>query len=254
MQIASWNVNSIRIRLPQVLTWLTKAKLAIFALQETKVDNANFPLAALKTAGYEVCFWGQKAYNGVAILSRLKLTDVNLGLPTLADHQCRVISATYKHLRIINVYVPNGQSINSEKYHYKLTWLTHLHTYLQQQLKHYPQLVVVGDFNIAPSDQDVYDPLAWAGQVLCSKPERTQFQALLDLGLIDSFRLFKQPENSFSWWDYRKGRFARNHGLRLDHLLISAALRPYCKAVYIDKQWRKVKPASDHAPVILQLS
>lgn len=252
VKIATWNVNSLSVRLPQVLAWLTAYQPAVLALQETKSTDEKFPFAELKAAGYRAVCLGQKAYNGVAILSQIALTEVSVGLPGFADEQCRVISGTLQDWRIINVYVPNGQSITSDKYRYKLTWLDHLYDYLKQQLQHYPKLIILGDFNIAPADQDVYDPAAWVGQVLCSEPERAKFQALLALGLRDSFRLFAQPEKSFSWWDYRMMGFRRNRGLRIDHLLISHALCAYCQHVYIDKIPRQHIRPSDHAPVILE--
>lgn len=254
LKIATWNVNSLNVRLPQVLAWLAEFQPDILALQETKVPDEKFPLAEFKANGYEVIYQGQKAYNGVAILSRHLLTEVNKGLPAYPDPQCRIISGTLKNLRVINVYVPNGQSLGSEKYAYKLLWLSHLQDYVQAQLQRYPRLVILGDFNIAPADLDVHDPAVWVGQVLCSEPERTRFQALLALGLADSFRLFTQADKSFSWWDYRTMGLRRNHGLRIDHILISEALRTDCQRVYIDKIPRHhVRPA-DHTPVVAEFN
>ncbi|MBI5750665.1 MAG: exodeoxyribonuclease III [Hydrogenophilales bacterium] len=254
MKIATWNVNSLKVRLPQVLEWLAQNQPDVLCLQETKQEDVNFPLAELNAAGYQASFSGQKTYNGVAILSRAQQQDVQMGIPGLADEQKRVLAATVDGVRIVNVYIPNGQSVDSDKYQYKLAWLKALAAWLEAELKTHPQLALLGDYNIAPEDRDVHDPQAWAGQVLCSEPERAAFQALIKLGLQDSFRLFEQPEKSFSWWDYRMNAFRRNRGLRIDHILVSAALAPACKAARIDKEARKAERPSDHAPVALELA
>lgn len=253
MKIATWNVNSLKVRLPQVLEWLAQNQPDVLCLQETKQEDKNFPLVELNAAGYQAGFSGQKTYNGVAILSRAPQQDVQVGIPGFADEQKRVLAATVDGVRIVNIYIPNGQSVDSDKYQYKLAWLQALTAWLEAELKIHPQLALLGDFNIAPEDRDVHDPQAWAGQVLCSEPERTAFHALIKLGLQDSFRLFEQPEKSFSWWDYRMNAFRRNRGLRIDHILVSAALAPSCKAARIDMEARKAERPSDHAPVLLEL-
>lgn len=253
MKIATWNVNSLKVRLPQVLEWLAQNQPGVLCLQETKQEDKNFPLSELNAAGYQASFSGQKTYNGVAILSRAPQQDVQMGIPGLADEQKRVLAATVDGVRIVNIYIPNGQSVDSDKYQYKLAWLQALTAWLEAELKPHPSLVLLGDFNIAPEDRDVHDPQAWAGQVLCSEPERAAFQALIKLGLQDSFRLFEQPEKSFSWWDYRMNAFRRNRGLRIDHILVSAPLVPACKAARIDMEARKAERPSDHAPVLLEL-
>ena len=250
MQIATWNVNSLRVRLPQLLEWLAANQPDIVALQETKVLDAAFPAAEIAAAGYEVAFNGQKAYNGVAILARAPLAESVLEIPSFDDHQRRVLAASCGALRVVNLYVPNGQSVGSEKYEYKLRWLQALRVWLQAELAQYPRLVVLGDFNIAPDDRDVHDPVAWAGSVQVSEPERAAFGELLRLGLADVFRQFEQPPQTFSWWDYRAGAFRRNHGLRIDLVLASAALAQRCTGCRIDRLARSGERASDHAPVI----
>jgi len=247
-KIATWNVNSIRVRLPQVLDWLKTTAPDIIALQETKVTDDKFPIDEIRAAGYHVLFSGQKSYNGVALLSRLKGDDVITDLPNLDDPQRRVLGATYGNTRVLNVYVPNGNSVGSDKYLYKLNWFKHLHDYISDCLKHFSRLIILGDFNIAPEDRDVYNPVAWAGKVTVSPRERVALQQLLNLGLHDTFRLFEQTPMLFSWWDYRTAGFQRNHGLRIDLVLASAALR--CTACMIDIAPRGLERPSDHAPVI----
>jgi exodeoxyribonuclease III len=254
MKIATWNVNSLKVRLPQVLAWLAENQPEVLCLQETKQEDKNFPLAELNAAGYQASFSGQKTYNGVAILSLAPQQNVQVGIPELADEQKRVIAATIEGVRIVNVYIPNGQSVDSDKYQYKLAWLKALTVWLEAELKTHSQLALLGDYNIAPEDRDVHDPSAWAGQVLCSEPERAAFQALIKLGLQDGFRLFEQADKLFSWWDYRMNAFRRNRGLRIDHILLTAPLALTCKAAYIDKEARKAERPSDHAPVILELA
>lgn len=252
MKIATWNVNSLRVRLPQVLDWLAREKPDLLALQETKLPDPEFPSEELAAAGYRCSFNGQKTYNGVATLSRTPATQIVKELPGASDAQRRLLATTHEGVRIINVYVPNGQEVGSDKYTYKLDWLDRLQEFLEAQLEEFPQLVLLGDFNIAPEDRDVYDPKAWQGQVLCSQPEREAFQGLLDLGLCDAFRLFESGANHYSWWDYRQGAFRRNHGLRIDHILVSPALAERCTACTIDSAPRKHERPSDHTPVLAQ--
>jgi exodeoxyribonuclease III len=247
MKIVSWNVNSLKVRLEQVQNWLAENQPDALCLQETKTEDINFPLAELQQSGYQVVFSGQKTYNGVAIISKEVATDVQYGLPNFADVQKRMIAATINGVRIVCVYIPNGESVDSDKYQYKLAWLAALQTWLKDEMQRYPKLALLGDYNIAPEDRDVHDPVAWAGKVLCSEPERGAFKAMQQLGLRDAFRLFEQPEKSYSWWDYRMMGFRRNHGLRIDHILISAALE--CSACSIDKAPRKLERPSDHTPV-----
>ena len=253
MKLATWNVNSLKVRLPHLLEWLETNPVDVICLQETKQQDADFPQAALQAAGYNSVFSGQKTYNGVAILSRLPISEVQLGIPDFADEQKRVIAATINGVRVVCVYIPNGQSLDSDKYQYKLKWLAALNGWLALELKKYPKLALLGDYNIAPEDRDVYDPAGWAGNVLVSDPERAAFQSLLQLGLCDSFRLFEQAEKSYSWWDYRMMAFRRNMGLRIDHIRISEALVQQCKGCVIDKTPRKLERPSDHTPVIAEI-
>jgi len=253
--LAAWNVNSLNIRLPRLLAWLASTKPDIVCLQETKLEDAKFPLQPIADAGYAAHYCGQKTYNGVAILARrdLAIADVRMGIEGFADEQKRVIAATVAGIRVVGVYVPNGQAVDSDKYQYKLAWYAALADMLRAELARHPELAVAGDFNVAPDDRDVHDPVAWAGQVLCSEPERAAFRALLDVGLKDSFRLFEQPEKTFSWWDYRMLGFPKNHGLRIDHVLLSDALVARCTASRIDRNMRKGEKPSDHAPVLVEL-
>lgn len=253
MKIATWNVNSLKVRLPQVLDWLAAVKPDVLALQETKLEDAAFPFEALAAAGYQALANGQKTYNGVAILAREAPADVRRDLPGFADAQKRLLAATVGGVRIICAYMPNGQAVGSDKYAYKLAWLAALRDWLRDELERQPRLALLGDFNIAPEDRDVHDPELWREQILCSTPERAAFRALLDLGLVDAFRLFEQPEKSFSWWDYRQLAFRRNHGLRIDHILLSSELAGRCRSCTIDKAPRKLERPSDHAPVIAEL-
>ena len=251
MKIASWNVNSLNVRLPHLLDWLAAARPDVVALQETKLEDARFPAEALAQAGYACAFHGQKTYNGVAILAREgAIEDVQAGIPGFADEQARALAATVGGVRIIDLYVVNGQAVGSEKYDYKLRWLAAAHDWIAAERARHPDLVVLGDFNIAPDDRDVHDPAAWAGSVLVSDPERAALGALFALGLKDSFRLFEQPDGAFSWWDYRMGAFRRNRGLRIDHILLSAPLAAECRSCVIDRAPRKLERPSDHAPVV----
>ena len=249
MRIASWNVNSLKVRLPQLLEWLALRQPDVVCLQETKLEDTVFPKLEIEAAGYAVAFSGQKTYNGVALLSRHGLAEVVCGNPHFEDSQKRLIAATVGSIRIICTYVPNGQEIGSDKYDYKLAWLAALERWLTEEIRRFPQLVLAGDFNIAPEDRDVHDAKAWQGKILCSEAERTVFQRLLALGMKDSFRLFEQPEKSFSWWDYRMLGFQKNLGLRIDHILLTEALATHCTAAAIDREMRKRERPSDHAPV-----
>ena len=253
MKIATWNVNSLKVRLPQVLDWLATEAPDVLCLQETKLEDRVFPLAEIEAAGYHAVFSGQKTYNGVVILARAPLLDVTAGIVDFADEQRRVIRATVLGVHVVCIYVPNGQSLDSDKYQYKLKWLAALDTWLAAELRRYPNLLLLGDYNIAPEDQDVHDPAAWQGQILCSEPERAAFRGLLQQGLVDAFRCFEQPEKSYSWWDYRMMGFRRNHGLRIDHILLSSPLAAQCVACHIDKAPRRLERPSDHAPVVAEL-
>ena len=254
MKLATWNVNSLKVRLPQVLDWLKLHQPDVLCLQETKLEDANFPVPEIQAAGYQVLCSGQKTYNGVAIVSRSEPTDIQTGIPGLEDEQRRVIAATVDGVRLVCVYCPNGQSLDSDKYPYKLAWFDALTAWLKDELARHPKLAVLGDYNVAPEDRDVHDPEAWKDSVLVSEPERERFRNLLALGLKDSFRLFEQPEKSYSWWDYRMMGFRRNHGLRIDHILLSAPLAAACTAASIDRDMRKLERPSDHAPVLAEIS
>ncbi len=253
MKLATWNVNSLKVRLPHVLQWLADTSIDILCLQETKTIDSKFPVAEIEAAGYQVAFSGQPTYNGVAILSRHAIEDVVKNNPLFPDQQQRIISATIAGMRIVCAYVPNGQSVGSEKYQYKLEWLKALRQWLKAELIQHPNLALLGDYNIAPDDRDVHDPVAWRGQVLVSDAERDEFKALCSLNLSDAFRLFEQPEKLFSWWDYRQMAFRRNMGLRIDHILLSPPLAARCTACEIDKLPRKWEQPSDHTPVIATL-
>ena len=252
MKIASWNVNSLKVRLPQVLEWLSAHEPDVFALQETKTTDDNFPAAAFAEAGWQVVFSGQKTYNGVALASRHAADDVLTDLPDLADPQRRILAATIDGVRIVNLYVPNGSEVGSEKFDYKLHWLDRVTAYLEQELARFDDIVVLGDFNITPADADVYDPVELAGQIHCSEPERAALQRLFDLGFADTFRRFDQPPESYSWWDYRAAAFRRNRGLRIDLVLASPALAARCRAAGIDVAPRRGERPSDHAPVVAE--
>jgi exodeoxyribonuclease III len=254
MKLATWNVNSVKVRLPQLLEWLAAVRPDVLCLQELKCEEAKFPRAELEAAGYASAVSGQKTYNGVAILARGVPADVVAGIPGFADEQKRVLAATVAGVRVVCVYCPNGQAVGSDKYEYKLRWFVALREHLAAELRNHARLVVAGDFNVAPEDRDVHDPKAWEGQVHVSEPERVAWRALLALGLKDSFRLFEQPERTFSWWDYRMMGFRRNAGLRIDHVLLSDALASACVASTIDKAPRKLERPSDHAPALAELT
>ncbi|OGT55059.1 MAG: exodeoxyribonuclease III [Gammaproteobacteria bacterium RIFCSPHIGHO2_12_FULL_42_10] len=249
-KIATWNVNSLRVRLPHVEDWLKRNQPDVLALQETKLPDADFPIEAFHALGYEVVFSGQRTYNGVAIISRGKMTDVMTDIPLLQDPQRRVLWAMAGDICILNLYVPNGESVESEKYKYKLNWLHHLDLFLRAQLKKHQKIIILGDFNIAPSDLEVHDPKRWAGHVLCSAPERKAFQEMLVVGFEDCYRKLSPTEKGYSWWDYRLNAFQRNWGLRIDHILASSALAKSCTACFIDKGPRALERPSDHTPVV----
>jgi exodeoxyribonuclease III len=252
-KLATWNVNSLNVRLPHVLDWLKENPIDVLCLQETKQEDFKFPYEALKHAGYNAVHNGQKTYNGVAILSPHEINEVEYNIADFEDVQKRVIAATINGLRVICVYVVNGQAVDSEKYAYKMRWLNALNNWLANELKKYPNLVVLGDYNIAPDDRDCHDPEAWKGQVLVSPNERNAFEALLALGLHDSFRLFEAGDGHYSWWDYRMMGFRRNHGMRIDHILVSDGLKDKCLSCYIDKTPRMLERPSDHTPVVLKI-
>lgn len=237
-----------------MLDWLRENQPDVVCLQETKQEDSKFPYAVFKDAGYHAVHIGQKTYNGVAILSRHALSDIQQNIPDFDDEQQRIVAANVNGIRVVCAYVPNGQAVDSDKYHYKMRWLGALTDWLKAELVAHPKLMLLGDYNIAPADMDCHDPAAWVGQVLVSPPERDAFQNLIALGLHDSFRLFEQPEKSFSWWDYRMMGFRRNFGMRIDHILVSDALKASCKAAYIDKAPRKLERPSDHTPVVLELN
>jgi len=272
LKIATWNVNSLKVRLPQVLDWLHDSQTDVLCLQELKLAQEHFPQDAFAQAGYAACWAGQKTYNGVAVVARAALLDaspsatsalddstiqstIQRNIPGFEDPQQRAIAVTLpggdgRNLRIISVYCPNGQALDSDKYPYKLAWFAALRNWLAQELRQHPRLLVLGDYNVAPQDADVHDPSRWAGNVLVSAPERQAFDALLALGLHDAFRLFGQPPDTFSWWDYRQAGFRRNAGLRIDHILVSDALKPLCQSCVVDKTPRGWPQPSDHAPVV----
>lgn len=254
MKLATWNVNSLKIRLPQLLEWLPAQQPDVLCLQETKCEDGAFPAEAIEAAGYHALFSGQKTYNGVAILSREPASDACTGIPGFADEQKRVLAASVGGVRVVCVYAPNGQAVDSDKYRYKLAWYDALTAWLREELQQHAELAVLGDLNIAPEDRDVCDPAAWAGQVLVSEPERAAFRKLQDLGLADSFRLFDQPPRTYSWWDYRQLAFQKNQGMRIDHVLLSPALASRTRSCVIDKAARKAQRPSDHAPVVVELN
>jgi exodeoxyribonuclease-3 len=252
LKIASWNVNSLNVRLPHVLDWLDVHRPDVLGLQELKLPTEKFPLDEISAAGYQSIANGQKTYNGVALLSRTTGEDIITDIPGYTDVQRRVVAATYGNTRVLNLYVPNGQSVGSEKYEYKLAWLDALHEWIAAEVKQHERVVVMGDFNIAPENQDVHDAEEWQDKILCSVPERERLQGLMALGMKDSFRLFEQAEESFSWWDYRAAGFRRNRGLRIDLLLVSDTLAAACTAAGIDKEPRMLERPSDHAPAWLE--
>lgn len=254
MKLATWNVNSLAVRLPQLVDWLGQQQPEVLVLQETKLTDDKFPQADITAAGWHSVWFGQKTYNGVALLARTAPQDVVHNIPGFDDPQARVIAATVDGLRVVGAYFPNGQAPGSEKFAYKMGWLQALQDWLRAELARHPHLVLMGDFNIAPDDRDVFDPVAWAGQIHCTPEERAHFQALCGLGLVDAFRLFDQPPRIWSWWDYRNLAFRKNQGLRIDHILVSQALQPRVTACTVDKLPRKNERPSDHAPVLATLA
>ena len=254
INLASWNVNSLKVRLEQVLSWFEQSQVDILAIQETKLTDDNFPVAAFTEKDLHVVYVGQKTYNGVAIISRFPIQDVISDIPDLSDPQRRILAVTVAGIRLINLYVPNGSEVDSDKYAYKLDWLNKVQSFIQQELQSHELVAVVGDFNIAPEDRDVHDPELWKGAVLVSPKERDAFAALLQLGLVDSFRQLNPDDNQYSWWDYRAAAFRRNLGLRIDHILLNKALAKHCQSAAIDKQPRKAERPSDHAPVTVELT
>jgi exodeoxyribonuclease-3 len=257
VKIATWNVNSLRLRLPRLIDWLAANAIDVLCLQETKLEDPTFPRLELEAAGYGCVFTGQRTYNGVAIVWRRELgsaDDVVVALPEFADDAKRLIAATIAGIRTVCLYVPNGQSVGSDKYRYKLDWCGATHRYLRDELAAHRDVAVLGDFNIAPEPRDVHDPALWEGSVLFSEPERAQFREWIALGFVDSFRLFEQPPNTFSWWDYRMLAFPKNKGLRIDHVLLSADLARRCTSCRIDRNVRKGDKPSDHAPVVVELA
>ncbi len=253
MQLATWNVNSLTVRLPQVLDWLATNPVDALVLQETKTTDDKFPHEAIEAAGYQVAFFGQKTYNGVALLSRTPIANVVKNIPSFEDDMARVIAGTVDGVRVIGAYFPNGQAPDSDKFVYKMRWLEALQNWLREELKQHPKLVLMGDFNITVDDRDVWDPVGLKDTIHCTVEERAHFQALIDLGMHDAFRLFEQPEKSYSWWDYREFAFRRNRGLRIDHILVSDALKDSVQACVIDKAPRKNERPSDHTPVVVTL-
>jgi exodeoxyribonuclease-3 len=254
LKIATWNVNSLKVRLPQVLDWLAANVPDVLCLQETKLTDDNFPAADIAATGYQVVYAGEKTYNGVAVIGRQPLTDIVTDPPGLDDAQRRVLAVSCNGIRILNLYVVNGQEVGSDKYAWKLEWLSRVRRYVESQQREHDHLIVLGDFNIAPEDRDVHDPEAWRERILCSTPERRALADLLDLGLVDIFRQFEQEANSFSWWDYRAAAFRRNLGLRIDLILASRTLASGCTACHIDKEPRRLERPSDHAPVIAEFT
>lgn len=254
MKIASWNVNSMNVRLPHVLEWLQSHEPDVLVLQEIKQLTEKFPVDALADAGYRSLASGQKTYNGVAVVSKEPANDPVTDFPDFEDPQRRVLATTIGDTRVIDLYVPNGSEVGSEKYAYKLEWLASLHNFLESEMAAHENVVVLGDFNIAPADADVYDPEKWGEAILCSPKERAALKALIDLGLTDVFRKFEQPESTFSWWDYRAAGFRRNAGLRIDLILTSPAMTERCTASYVDKEPRAWERPSDHAPVVAEFS
>ncbi len=254
MKIASWNVNSLKVRLDHVLAWLDQHRPTVLGLQETKLTDDKFPSDALAEMGYQVIFSGQRTYNGVALIADSALGDPVSAIPGFEDDQKRVIAATIDDVRVINLYVVNGKEVGSDKFEYKLRWLDAVTRWIETELQKHEKLVVMGDFNIAPDDRDVYDPEAWHERILCSTPERNAFKRMIDLGLHDTFRLLDQPEAIYSWWDYRAVAFRRGMGLRIDLVLCSDALKPACTASYVDKEPRKLERPSDHAPAVAEFN
>lgn len=257
MKISSWNVNSLKVRLPYVLEWLEQTSTDVLCLQETKLTDDKFPWREIEAAGYHVAFSGQKTYNGVAVFLKSgseELTDVVTDVPGLLDPQRRIMAATIGDVRVINLYVVNGKEVDSDKYAYKLHWLKKVGEYIEQQAQQHERLIVLGDFNIAPTDDDVYDPIAWSGKILCSAPERDALQRIKDCDLADCFRQVNSNADEYSWWDFRTKGFEKGRGLRIDLILASSALQKTLKDCWIDREPRAGEKPSDHAPVVAEFS
>lgn len=254
MKIATWNVNSLKVRLPHVLDWLAAEQPDVLALQETKLTDENFPLDPIREAGYHAVHRGQKTYNGVALLTKRPAEEVIADVEGLDDPARRILGATVDGVRVLNLYVVNGQEVGSPKYEHKLDWLRKVHAHVETELARHERFVVLGDFNIAPQDRDVHDPEAWREKILCSTPEREALRELLALGLADTFRLFEQEPGQFSWWDYRAAAFRRNLGLRIDLILASPAMAKACSRCWIDTAPRRLERPSDHAPVVAEFA
>ena len=254
MRLASWNVNSLKVRLPHLLDWLKEAQPDVACLQETKTEDASFPVAELREAGYHAVYCGQRAYNGVAILSKEKIEEVTHGIPEFADDPKRCIAGTVAGIRVVCLYAVNGEAPGTEKYAYKMRWYEALTRWMRQELPKRPQLALLGDMNVAPEDRDVHNPKRWEGKIHVSEPERAALRQLMDVGFADAFRLFEQPEKQFSWWDYRLKAFERGWGLRIDLALLSPTLAQRCTASSIDVGPRKRERPSDHAPILVELN
>lgn len=254
MKFATWNVNSLNVRLPHVLEWLAAHEPDVLVLQEIKQITEKFPAQELADAGYRSVANGQKTYNGVAVIAKNEPEDPVTDFPGFEDPQRRILASTINGVRVVDLYIPNGSEVGSEKYAYKLAWLAALQGFLKDELTRHERLVVLGDFNIAPADVDVYDAQKWGEAILCSPKERAALKKLLDLGLHDVFRQFDQPEKTYSWWDYRAAGFRRNAGLRIDLILATEALSKNCTASYVDKEPRSWERPSDHAPVVAEFN
>jgi exodeoxyribonuclease-3 len=254
MKFATWNVNSLGVRLPQVLDWLSINPVEVLVLQELKLTDDKFPFAALEAAGYHAHCFGQKTYNGVALLSRTPANDVIRNIPGFDDDMARVITGTVQGTRVIGAYFPNGQAPGTDKFEYKLEWLKGLRLWLKDEMVAHPKLLLMGDYNITFDDADVWDPDGMRDQIHCTEEERYHLRALLAMGLTDTHRMFEQPAKSYSWWDYRDFGFKRNRGLRIDHILVSPALKPLVRSCVIDKTPRKNERPSDHAPVVADIT
>ncbi len=258
MKLATWNVNSLSVRLPQLLDWLAANPVDAIAVQETKLPDDKFPCGELEAAGWHAAYHGQRTYNGVALLTQQPIAEVVKNIPGFDDEQARIVAGTLTgavgKVRLINGYFPNGQAPGTDKFAYKMRWMEALRDWVRAELSSHPRLVLMGDFNVAPEDRDVYDPVLWEGQIHCTDEERAHLRALIELGLVDAFRLFDQPPKSWTWWDYRNLAFRRNQGLRIDHILVSSPLKGTVTTCTIDKAPRKAERPSDHAPVIAEFA
>lgn len=254
MKVATWNVNSLRVRLPHVLDWLQDNPVDVLCLQETKVEDADFPREAIEQAGYQATFAGQKTYNGVAVLTKQSTADITMDVPGLDDPDRRILGVTVEDWRILNLYVVNGKEVGDPKYDHKLHWLAKVTEFVALDLRKHERYLILGDFNIAPADEDVHAPELWRERILCSTPERQALAMIKDVGFEDCFRRFEQEPETFSWWDYRQGAFRRNIGLRIDLILASPVAASLCRACFVDKTPRRLERPSDHAPVVAEFS